>query len=134
MRLASLGDGKRFDTNSVAADHDIKPDNILLTSDRKTCKIADFGVSAMFVRPGDDTSLRSMGSPAFASPELCGRHAAADHHISGRAADIWAMDESRSCVEKTEVLMLRFRGTGDTVLYGCWAVALREGRADCQDV
>ncbi|CAO1635318.1 unnamed protein product [Parajaminaea phylloscopi] len=55
---------------------DIKPDNVLLCDNRRTCKIVDFGVSEMFT-PTDPTSTRSEprtkghGTPAFLSPELC---------------------------------------------------------------
>jgi [calcium/calmodulin-dependent protein kinase] kinase len=46
----------------------IKPDNILLSEDRKIVKFCDFGVSEMF-RAGDDRMRKSVGSPAFMSPE-----------------------------------------------------------------
>jgi len=49
----------------------IKPDNILLADGGRSCKIVDFGVSEMFLKPGDDTLHKSAGSPAFMSPELC---------------------------------------------------------------
>lgn len=48
--------------------HQIKPDNILLTADKKTVKLCDFGVSEMFAA-GDDRIKQSAGSPAFMSPE-----------------------------------------------------------------
>ncbi len=64
---------------------DIKPDNILLTDDRKTCKIVDFGVSEMFTKPGDDTMQKSAGSPAFMSPELC---TAGHQEYHGKSDDI----------------------------------------------
>ncbi|KAJ3222876.1 hypothetical protein HK099_001800 [Clydaea vesicula] len=72
---------------------DIKPDNILLSSDG-TLKIVDFGVSEMFVK-GTDLSDRSAGSPAFFSPELCvARHG----DVSSKAADIWAMGITLYCL------------------------------------
>lgn len=73
--------------------YDIKPDNLLLSSDRKQLKVVDFGISAMFVKPGDDSSSsssRTMGSPAFLSPELINSAQSASP-VSGTAADIWAM-------------------------------------------
>lgn len=47
----------------------IKPENILLTVDKSTAKMCDFGVSEMFARKGDDRVKKGMGSPAFMSPE-----------------------------------------------------------------
>ncbi|KAA1107229.1 hypothetical protein PGT21_006928 [Puccinia graminis f. sp. tritici] len=71
--------------------YDIKPDNLLLSSDKKQLKVVDFGISAMFVKPGDDSTVsRTIGSPAFLSPELI-RAAQSDLPVSGTAADIWAM-------------------------------------------
>lgn len=74
---------------------DIKPDNILLSDDRKTCKIVDFGVSEMFLKPGDDTMQKSAGSPAFMSPELC----TADHaEYHGKADDVWSFGVTLYCM------------------------------------
>lgn len=74
---------------------DIKPDNILLTNNRQTCKIVDFGVSEMFVKPDDDTMKRNAGSPAFMSPELCKLGHAYSH---GRSDDIWALGVTLYCM------------------------------------
>ncbi|KAG0145038.1 hypothetical protein CROQUDRAFT_707322, partial [Cronartium quercuum f. sp. fusiforme G11] len=66
--------------------HDIKPDNILLSSDRKQIKIADFGISAIFNKQLENNQVKQIiGSPAFLSPELIleGK--------SGTESDIWAM-------------------------------------------
>ena len=65
---------------------DIKPDNLLLDAN-DVLKIVDFGVSEMFTKE-DDRLKSSNGSPAFASPELS---VAGGGHVSGKAADIWAM-------------------------------------------
>ncbi|PIA13802.1 kinase-like protein [Coemansia reversa NRRL 1564] len=64
---------------------DIKPDNLLLTSDN-TLKIADFGESTMVARH-EDKVTGSTGSPAFMAPELCQGIA----EVSGEAADIWSL-------------------------------------------
>jgi len=71
--------------------YDIKPDNLLLSSDKKQLKVVDFGISAMFAKPGDDSTVsRTIGSPAFLSPEII--HAAqSEVPVSGTATDIWAM-------------------------------------------
>jgi len=72
---------------------DIKPDNLLLSSD-DVLKIVDFGVSEIFVR-GNDKTTKSAGSPAFMAPELC----KAQHgEISGKAADIWSMGVTLYCL------------------------------------
>ncbi|WAR63715.1 hypothetical protein PtB15_17B316 [Puccinia triticina] len=48
-----------------------EPDNLLLSSDKKQLKVVDFGISAMFVKPGDDSTVsRTIGSPAFLSVTL----------------------------------------------------------------
>ncbi|GAC98341.1 likely protein kinase [Pseudozyma hubeiensis SY62] len=74
---------------------DIKPDNILLTDNRKTCKIVDFGVSEMFLKPGDDTMQKSAGSPAFMSPELC-TAGHAEYH--GKSDDVWSFGVTLYCM------------------------------------
>lgn len=74
---------------------DIKPDNILLQDNRKTCKIVDFGVSEFFVKPGDDTMQKSTGSPAFMSPELC-KAGHGDFH--GKDSDLWSLGVTFYCM------------------------------------
>ncbi|KAJ6446370.1 CMKK2 protein [Purpureocillium lavendulum] len=73
---------------------DIKPDNLLLSSD-DVLKVVDFGVSEMFEKPEDMKTAKSAGSPAFLPPELCGKH----KEVSGRAADIWSMGVSLYCLK-----------------------------------
>jgi len=64
---------------------DIKPDNILLSVDRRTVKLGDFGVSHLF--SGDDDSIRiTGGTPCFHAPEMC-----RDEYVSGAYCDIWAL-------------------------------------------
>ncbi|KDN52809.1 hypothetical protein K437DRAFT_266261 [Tilletiaria anomala UBC 951] len=74
---------------------DIKPDNILLSKDRKVSKIVDFGVSQMFIEPGDDRVRKSVGSPAFMSPELC-TAGHGDYH--GKADDMWSFGVTFYCM------------------------------------
>ena len=74
---------------------DIKPDNILLTQGGETCKMVDFGVSEMFVKPGDDTMPRTAGSPAFMSPALC---EAGHGETHGCPDDIWAFGVTLYCM------------------------------------
>ena len=74
---------------------DIKPDNLLLTSD-DVLKIVDFGVSEMFEKPQEMVTKKTMGSPAFLPPELCeSKHG----DVSGKAADIWSMGVSLYCLK-----------------------------------
>jgi len=73
---------------------DIKPDNLLLTSENEL-KIVDFGVSEMFEKASEMLTAKSAGSPAFLPPELCViRHG----EISGKAADIWSMGVTLYCL------------------------------------
>ena len=73
---------------------DIKPDNLLLTAD-DVLKIVDFGVSEIFEKHSEMTTIKSAGSPAFLPPELCvARHGG----ISGKAADIWSMGVTLYCL------------------------------------
>ncbi|KAK3333663.1 kinase-like domain-containing protein [Cercophora scortea] len=73
---------------------DIKPDNLLLTSD-DVLKIVDFGVSEMFEKAANMRTAKSAGSPAFLPPELC---VAKHGDVSGKAADIWSMGVSLYCL------------------------------------
>jgi [calcium/calmodulin-dependent protein kinase] kinase len=74
---------------------DIKPDNLLLTSD-DILKIVDFGVSEMFEKPEEMITKKAAGSPAFLPPELCvARHG----EVSGKAADVWSMGVSLYCLK-----------------------------------
>jgi len=52
---------------------DIKPENILRMADENIVKLVDFGVSEMFAKEDadDPKELKTNGSPAFMSPELC---------------------------------------------------------------
>lgn len=104
---------------------DIKPENILLMEDRIVCKIVDFGVSEMFIKHGDDLSTRTVGSPAFMSPELCSSHHNAGIHA--RATDIWAMGNLFSHIFKVE-----FERTSDFVDQGVTLFCLVTGRLPFQ--
>jgi [calcium/calmodulin-dependent protein kinase] kinase len=73
---------------------DIKPDNLLLTSD-DVLKIVDFGVSEMFEKNAPMVTAKTAGSPAFVPPELC---VAGHGDIDGPAADVWSMGVTLYCL------------------------------------
>ncbi|OAD05472.1 hypothetical protein MUCCIDRAFT_139510 [Mucor lusitanicus CBS 277.49] len=62
---------------------DLKPENILLSSDRKSIKIADFGMAVM--QPTNRLLKTSCGSPHYASPEIV-----RGIPYYGPAADVWS--------------------------------------------
>ncbi|KAK9328411.1 kinase-like domain-containing protein [Lipomyces starkeyi] len=72
---------------------DIKPDNLLPTSDN-VLKIVDFGVSE-FLERNNDAMSKQADSPAFKAPEL---NAVPRVDYSGRAADIWPMGVALCCL------------------------------------
>jgi hypothetical protein len=65
---------------------DIKPSNILLSSDGRTAKIADFGLSRMKVQGGHSTAANIDGTLNYLPPERLYKKTKAD-----RSGDIYAM-------------------------------------------
>eukprot|EP00798_Chlamydomonas_sp_ICE-L_P027241 gene27241-2496_t len=63
---------------------DLKPDNLLITMNAKV-KISDFG-SARWLESEDTLLIRSLGTPAFMSPEMC-----ASKPFNGFLGDVWAL-------------------------------------------
>ncbi|CCG81159.1 Calcium/calmodulin-dependent protein kinase kinase [Taphrina deformans PYCC 5710] len=76
------------------AHRDIKPDNLLLSSDL-VLKIVDFGVSEMF-EVVEDQKISQSGSPAFMSPELC-RGQRETKFL--KPSDIWSMGVTLFCLK-----------------------------------
>lgn len=74
------------------AHRDIKPDNLLLSSDL-VLKIVDFGVSELF-EVVEDQKVAQSGSPAFMSPELC-RGVRDTKYL--KPSDIWSMGVTLFC-------------------------------------
>ncbi|WWC59895.1 uncharacterized protein I303_102457 [Kwoniella dejecticola CBS 10117] len=74
---------------------DVKPDNVLLSSNKELVKLCDFGVSEMFTAKGDDRIKKSGGSPAFLSPESFTAH---QQDLHGKAVDIWALGVTLYCM------------------------------------
>lgn len=105
------------------AHRDIKPDNLLLTSD-DVLKVVDFGVSEMFEKESDMMTAKSAGSPAFLPPELC---VVKHGDVSGRAADIWSMGVSLYCLRYGHI---PFENAGVLELYE----AIKKDDVDCTPV
>ena len=83
--------GLEYIHNNKVIHRDIKPQNLLL-SENGVAKLSDFGVAQEF--QGDDDSLqRTVGTPAFYSPELC----SAGSVPRGRPSDVWALGVSLFC-------------------------------------
>lgn len=74
------------------AHRDIKPDNLLLSTD-SVLKIVDFGVSELF-EVSEDQKVAQSGSPAFMSPELC-RGTREIRYL--KPSDIWSMGVTLFC-------------------------------------
>ncbi|EHA8591470.1 Serine/threonine-protein kinase GRIK2 [Cocos nucifera] len=70
---------------------DIKPDNLLVTSNGKV-KIGDFSVSQVF-EDDNDVLRRSPGTPVFTAPECC-----LGLTYRGKAADTWAVGVTLYCM------------------------------------
>eukprot|EP00754_Rhynchopus_humris_P001310 Rhum_TRINITY_DN10782_c0_g2::Rhum_TRINITY_DN10782_c0_g2_i1::g.40306::m.40306 len=98
---------------------DIKPENLLVTRDRTTVKLADFGVSRLMASE-DDGSRDTSGTPLFLSPETC-----RGDFSSGKSNDIWALGvtlyifmygRTPFAAAKTEILLYQ-RIQDDEILY-----------------
>ena len=72
---------------------DIKPDNMLLSSDN-VLKIVDFGVSEIFTNE-QAIVKKSAGSPAFYAPEMC---SSSHGDLQAKAVDVWAMGVTLFCM------------------------------------
>jgi len=71
---------------------DIKPENLLTLADG-TVKIADFGTAEMY-KDGIETRVRdkmTIGTPAFAAPELCLSEHSPPGPPEAYAADVWSL-------------------------------------------
>ena len=83
--LQQIAEGLQYLHDCNIIHRDIKPENILITRDRRTIKLADFGVSRAMTSE-DDGSRETGGTPLFLSPETC-----SGDFSSGKANDIWAL-------------------------------------------
>ena len=83
---------------------DIKPANLLL-SDDNVVKISDFGVSLAVQNCNEEDMCKTVGTPAFYSPEIClGMDSALEHFggtpktIISYPLDIWALGITLYCM------------------------------------
>lgn len=88
--FADVLDGLTYLHYQNVVHFDLKPDNILVSRDRRGV-IADFGVSRMLAdatRSSDDDVLTSgsPGTPMYLAPEVWG-----DTQYRGKTADIWSL-------------------------------------------
>ncbi|KAL6940514.1 hypothetical protein ACO0QE_004418 [Hanseniaspora vineae] len=83
---------------------DIKPANLLL-SDDNVVKISDFGVSLAVQNCSEEDMCKTVGTPAFYSPEICLGMESALEHFGGTSKtiisyplDIWALGITLYCM------------------------------------
>jgi serine/threonine protein kinase len=65
--FAQVADALSYAHSQKVIHRDIKPNNLLLSSDRRTVKIADFGVAK--IAPGDGAEITRVGTNIYAPPE-----------------------------------------------------------------
>lgn len=71
---------------------DLKPNNLLLTADHRTLKIADFGVAK--ITTGEDTEITRVGADIYAPPEHHPGEETGPHNRLTAAADIYSLAKS----------------------------------------
>jgi serine/threonine protein kinase len=71
---------------------DLKPNNLLLTADHRTLKIADFGVAK--ITTGEDTEITRVGADIYAPPEHHPGEESGPHNRLTAAADIYSLAKS----------------------------------------
>jgi serine/threonine protein kinase len=71
---------------------DIKPNNLLLSADHRTLKIADFGVAK--ITSGEDTEITRVGADIYAPPEHHPGEDNSQHNRLTAAADIYSLAKS----------------------------------------
>lgn len=124
------------------ADIQIKPENVLVSKDKATVKLCDFGVSEMFAAKGNDTVKKAGGSPAFLSPESFDcmwsaqvkTNLLAAHEVHGTAVDIWALGMSMFAMMN----LLELTPRCYAVLHVDWSFTIQHSEPDrafrgCQD-
>jgi serine/threonine protein kinase len=84
-----MAEGLAYLHQMQIAHRDIKPDNILVTTDGLTAKISDFGISKSNLKPTDPTSHTNIGTEEYLPPEM--RPRSKKFHGVLNPVDIWAL-------------------------------------------
>ncbi|MDQ3011346.1 MAG: serine/threonine protein kinase, partial [Acidobacteriota bacterium] len=71
---------------------DLKPNNLLLSADKRTLKIADFGVAKMTT--GEASEITRVGADVYAPPEHNPNHQAGEQRQLTASADVYSLAKS----------------------------------------
>lgn len=71
---------------------DLKPNNFLLSADKRTLKIADFGVAK--ITTGESSEITRVGADVYAPPEHNPNETTGDLHQLTAAADVYSLAKS----------------------------------------
>lgn len=71
---------------------DLKPNNLLLSADKRTVKIADFGVAK--ITTGETSEITRVGADVYAPPEHNPNEEAGEMHHLTTAADVYSLAKS----------------------------------------
>jgi serine/threonine protein kinase len=85
--MVDIVNGLEYLHNQKIIHRDIKPQNLFVAGD-DTVKIGDFSVAISINEESEEILKKTVGSPAFLSPELC---AADTPRIPGPPIDIWSL-------------------------------------------
>lgn len=88
LYFQQLIDGIHYCHNRRVYHRDLKPENLLLSGDKQTLKITDFGLSSIKAQNASSELLHTiMGSPHYIAPEII---TSAAEGYEGSKVDVWA--------------------------------------------